>query len=435
MHEYDGRTGSLFSALQVGEVKVVVSIAACLMEKPTPVLVVDDDPISRMVLSKLLAKLGYAPVVSDNGAHGLDRLAQDASLGLVISDWEMPVMDGLAFCRAVRQQYPERLIYFVMLTAREGWKDHLLALDSGADDFVSKPVDMAGLRARLHNGLRILRLNQTLAERNQELNRAHALLSEQLALAQRMQIDLLPGERLLDRLRFCWHLDASCYVGGDTLDYFAIDEEHTCFYIADVSGHGVAAAMLAFTVHASLMPSAAQIAQLFGQLAHDCDALLRKVVTLLNQRFLNMKDTGTYLTMVFGILNTRTGMLQIAHCGHPPPILLRAASETVEQLGDGGLPVGMFPVVAEDVELVSARLEPGDRLYLYSDGIIECDNANREGFGLDRLKRFIQTSASQSLEDSVEKVNQVLREWREQAPPQDDITMLGLELLPSASLS
>jgi sigma-B regulation protein RsbU (phosphoserine phosphatase) len=398
------------------------------MEKPTPILVVDDDPISRMVLVKLLSKLGYEPIVSENGAHALDRLAQDSSLGLVISDWEMPVMDGLAFCRAVRQRYPERLIYFVMLTAREGWKDHIVALDSGADDFVSKPVDMAGLRARLHNGERILRLNQTLAERNQELNRAHALLSEQLALAQRMQVDLLPHDRQLDRLRFCWHLDASCYVGGDTLDYFAIDEHHVGFYIADVSGHGVAAAMLAFTVHASLMPSATQIAQFFTQLNHDCDALLRKVVTSLNQRFLNMKDTGTYLTMVFGVLNTHTGVLKLAHCGHPPPILLRAASQTVEQLGDGGFPVGMFPVAAEDVELVTAQLEAGDRLYLYSDGIIECDNPRREGFGIDRLQFFIQTSAQQSLEESVEKVNQILHEWRKQIPPKDDITMLALEL-------
>lgn len=408
-------------------------MAASLMEKPTPVLVVDDDPISRMVLSKLLTKLGYEPVISDNGANALERLAQDGSLGLVISDWEMPVMDGLSFCRAVRQQYPDRLIYFVMLTAREGWKDHLVALDSGADDFVSKPVDMAGLRARLQNGQRILRLNQTLAERNQDLNRAHALLSEQLALAQRMQVDLLPCERELDQLRFCWHLDPSCYVGGDTLDYFTIDDEHTGFYIADVSGHGVAAAMLAFTVHASLMPSAAQITQIFGQMGHDCDALLRKVVTLLNQRFLNMKDTGTYLTMVFGVLNSRTGTLKIAHCGHPPPILLRTGTQVVEQLGDGGLPVGMFPVAAEDVELVSAQLLPGDRLYLYSDGIIECDNPKQEGFGLDRLKAFIQESAPQSLEASVEKINSVLSHWREQAPPQDDITMLALELLPASA--
>jgi serine phosphatase RsbU (regulator of sigma subunit) len=191
--------------------------------------------------------------------------------------------------------------------------------------------------------------------------------------------------------------------------------------------------MLAFTVHASLMPSAAQITQFFRQSDRNCDALLRKVVTLLNQRFLNMKDTGTYLTMVFGVLNTHNGMLQIAHCGHPAPLLLHADTQTVEQLGDGGLPVGMFPVAAEDVELVSAQLLPGDRLYLYSDGIIECDNAKREGFGMERLKFFIQSSAAQTLEESVEKINQVLREWREQAPPQDDITMLALELLPVSS--
>jgi sigma-B regulation protein RsbU (phosphoserine phosphatase) len=410
---------------------ISLSTTAQLMDKPTPVLVVDDDPISRMVLVKLLTKLSYAPVVANNGAQALDQLAQDTALGLVISDWEMPVMDGLAFCRAVRQRYPERLIYFVMLTAREGWKDHIVALDSGADDFVSKPVDMAGLRARLHNGARILRLNQTLAERNHELNRAHALLSEQLALAQRMQIDLLPRDREQDRLRFHWHLDASCYVGGDTLDYFAIDSDHTAFYIADVSGHGVAAAMLAFTVHASLMPSATHIANMFMQMGGDIDRLLRQIVLLLNQRFLNMKDTGTYLTMVFGVLNTRTGHLHIAHCGHPPPILLRAASQTVEQLGDGGLPVGMFPVAAQDVEIVTAHLSEGDRLYLYSDGITECDNLRREPFGLDRLKSYIGLTAVQSLEDSVVEVNMVLREWRDHTPPKDDITMLALELLPA----
>lgn len=398
------------------------------MEKATPVLVVDDEPIGRMVLVKLLNKLGYPTIVAENGEDGLACLAQHTSIGLVISDWEMPVMDGLAFCQAVRRHYPERLIYVVMLTAREGWTDHILALDSGADDFVSKPVDMAGLRARLQSGQRILRLNQTLTERNEELNRAHALLSEQLALAQRMQLDLLPHDRQLNGVRLSWHLDPSCYVGGDTLDYFAIDEEHIAFYIADVSGHGVAAAMLAFTVHASLMPSATQIAQMFQQVGGDAASLLCEVVVLLNQRFLNMKDTGAYLTMLFGVLNTRKGRLTVAHCGHPPPILLRTRSTTSQQLGDGGFPVGMFPVLKEEVEWVSAQLHAGDRLYLYSDGIIECGNAQAEGFGIERLQTLLETSADHSLEDALSRVRVVLREWRQHAPPQDDITMLALEL-------
>ena len=143
------------------------------------VLVVEDSPIYRRLLSRMLAQWGYVVSEAENGVSALEMLAT-SPVSMVISDWEMPEMDGLTLCREIRERQFGHYIYLILLTARENPGDLAQGFDAGADDFLSKPVEQSELRARLHAGSRILALEATLAARNARLSEALQQIEQDL---------------------------------------------------------------------------------------------------------------------------------------------------------------------------------------------------------------------------------------------------------------
>lgn len=395
----------------------------------TPVLIVDDDASTRKLLSVFLRKLGFAPIEAVDGVDALTIL-ESTHVNIVISDWEMPNMDGPTLCKTLRARYPERFLFIVMLTAREGSSAHMDALDAGADDFIHKPITAAEFRARLQTAERMLRLHTDLSIRNQKLDMAHAMLSKELASAQKVQFNLLPKPTLLHGTSYDWFLDPSCYIGGDTFDYFMVNDTLVAFYILDVSGHGVAAAMLAFTAHTRLMYSPEQIADVARNM-NGLDAIVREVVMGVNRHFLSMKDTGHYMTMIFGLLDTHTGTMSLAQSGHPPPLLVKS-NQLVHFLGSGGLAIGMFEFNPDDVEITNIELTDGDRVFLYSDGVTECETPKGEQFGQDRLCDYLTARTQSSLPEALKSLREELRAWRGSDLPEDDITVVALEFSSSS---
>jgi len=244
-----------------------------------------------------------------------------------------------------------------------------------------------------------------------------------------MQFDLLPQNTTLSGVRFEWMLDPSSYIGGDTFDYFKIDEYHVAFYIADVSGHGIDASMLAFTAHTSLIPTPVQIAPILSQHQYNLSKTVQHVVAEINQRFISMKDTGRYMTMIFGIIDSRSGKLSLTQAGHPHPIILRASGEPAHTLGEGGMPIGMFKMEADDIEIIETNLSQKDRLYLYSDGVTECEDPTGKQFGIERLFKSLYGSHDIPLDEAIQIIQGELFEWRVSDKPEDDITILALEFL------
>ena len=394
-----------------------------------PVLVVEDDISTRKLLVAILSRLDFKPVEAADGIGAL-ALMEDTGIHIVISDWNMPNMDGPTLCTTLRERHPDRFIYILMLTAREGRDAHTAALDAGADDFVIKPVTAPELRARLQAARRMLKLHQDLAIRNQRLDMAHAFLSDQLASAQKVQIDLLPQPAMLGNAAFDWRLDPSCYIGGDTFDYFKVSEHLVAFYLIDVSGHGVAAAMLAYTAHTRLMYSPHQIAHIAEKHDQHLDATVREVVAGINRHFLDMKDTGRYMTMTFGLLDTRTNALSLTLSGHPPPLLLTTPDILPMPLGDGGLAIGMVDFSPDEVEVTSITLPQGGRMFIYSDGVTECETPSGEQYSEIRLAERIRSVSRVSLYDALDNIKSDLMAWRASELPEDDITLIGLEIHP-----
>jgi sigma-B regulation protein RsbU (phosphoserine phosphatase) len=403
-------------------------------ESRLQILLVDDDPAVLNVLSALLRRQGYQVLQAADGEAAWSIL-QSRKVNLVISDWLMPKVTGIDLCRRIRSQEFGRYIYVILCTSKGAKADLIEGMDAGADDFLVKPIGKEELRVQVRAGERVLQLERGLAERNNELARAnvelhaaYARIEDDLKAAAWMQENLLPPPAALQSLGVScrWHFQPSSYVAGDIFNFFQVDDHNLMFYMLDVSGHGVPAAMLSVTLSMMLTPDAAHGSPVkkFDQ-ATGSFALVtpEEAIRELNRRFQGRDDM--YFTMIYGLLDPKASVLRMAQAGHPKPILIKADGE-MQFLGKGGMPVGLWPEMEFDT--IEVPFHSGDRLVLYSDGVTECMNAEGELFGEDRLLAGLQGARGQSLEEMLKRLECLLVRWRGGPNFADDVTVLALKL-------
>ncbi|MFV0360922.1 PP2C family protein-serine/threonine phosphatase [Tropicimonas sp.] len=342
------------------------------------ILVVDDSRLQRRILSASLKRWGYRVTEAECGPEAL-AICRASPPDIVISDWMMPGMNGPEFCQAFRAIGRERYGYFILLTSRSESCDVAQGLDAGADDFLTKPVSSDELRARLNAGERILRMEAQLVEKNHllsstlaELRTLYDSLDSDLAEARKLQQSLVKDRfRDFGAARVSLLLRPSGHVGGDLVGFFPVGDRRIAFFAIDVSGHGVASALMT-----------ARLAGYLSRAAPDQNVALRtradgtmdahppeKVARLLNHTMLAALETETYFTLLYADLDLATGDLRLVQAGHPHPALQRADGR-IEFLGRGGLPVGLLADAR--FERIVTRLFPGDRLFVVSDGVTEC---------------------------------------------------------------
>jgi sigma-B regulation protein RsbU (phosphoserine phosphatase) len=400
------------------------------------VLLIDDDPTSLMFLSAVLRRQGHEVLTATNASEGYQIILQRQA-SLVISDWNMPEMSGPELCRKIRSAGLLHYVYFILLSVRSD-KDSLLeGLEAGADDFLVKPVDPAELRARIRGGERVLGLEQALDERNEaldkvnsELSAAYETMRKDIATAAAIQKSLLPGPLVYSDAKLDWLFIPSSLLAGDMLGYFPLDAHHLAFFQIDVSGHGVSSALISFSTSKRLTPEEGQAglsAQRFGP---DREGRANPpphwVIGELNRRFSKEPESDSYfLTMVYGVLDVRSGRVSLSSAGHPPPLLWQRAKHAFVQTEVRGLPVGVLE--NSQYESEDLIMQSGDRLYIYTDGIVECPNPEGEMFGLERFQELLADATDFSLEEVKASVSETLRLWRGCDLFPDDISLLIVE--------
>jgi phosphoserine phosphatase RsbU/P len=394
------------------------------------ILVVDDDPAIRLLLGAKLASWGHTITSAANGSEAWQILTAGA-FDVVVSDWNMPVMDGLELCRRIRGAQWPNYIYIILCTAMNQKADFLAGMETGADDFAVKPVDFADLHVRIRAAQRILDLQTKLADQNaslrdlyDKLNNAYQTIARDLEAAATMQLQLLPEKMETNYpVNLDWLMIPSHFLAGDMLNYFMAGPTTLVFYHLDVSGHGIPAALLSVTLNRLLVltPGSPIVTGTNGFSAYSV-VPPAEVVTELNRRFQSSGDS--YFTMIYGLFDTVSGRLKFCQAGHPGPILLAKSGDTT-LLGRGGFPVGLMPDMEYDE--VSVQLEAGDRLILYSDGFPECQNTNGDRYSEEKLVEVLKRNYTEPLKGLIHAVREDVSNWRGGGTFDDDLSLLVME--------
>ncbi|MBN2631242.1 MAG: SpoIIE family protein phosphatase [Rhodobacteraceae bacterium] len=365
-------------------------------DRPLQVLVVDDSKAQRRILALSLARWGYRVVEAASGEEALVA-CQSTPFDIILSDWMMDGMSGLEFCHAFRALEQEAYAYFILLTSKSEKAEIATGFEAGADDFLTKPVLADDLRARLRAGERIVGMQAELVQKNRllgatlvELQRAQAMVDRDLIEARKLQ-QALVRERFRDwgRGAATLFLRPSGHVGGDLVGFFDLGPDRVALYSVDVSGHGVASAMMTARL-AGFLSAASPDQNLALQRRADggFDPVLpEEVAARFNRAMLQDLQVDQYFTMVYADVDLTSGVVAFVQAGHPHPLILRADGQ-IERLGDGGLPIGLLPDARH--ERVMARLQKGDRLLLLSDGMTECPSRLGVELGEDGIEQLIR---------------------------------------------
>jgi len=405
-------------------------------DAPRHVLVVDDSRAQRHVVTMQLNRWGYRVSECDSGQAAL-ALCRAQNVDIIISDWMMPGMTGLDFCREFRDLRRESYGYFILLTSKSEKTEIADGLEAGADDFLTKPVASNELRARLRAGERMLAMQAEVLAKNKVIS---STLAELQKLYDSLDRDLIEARKLQqtlvrDRVRdYGWAkvsllLRNSGRVGGDLVGSFNVDDSRFVAYSIDVSGHGVASAMMTARLAGFLTGSAPEQNLAFGKGPDGTHVLLppEVVVERFNQLMIDEIQAEQYFTMAFAVVDRVKGRLGLVQAGHPHPILIRADGR-IEQLGQGGLPVGLLPEAT--FERQDLPIGPGDRLVLFSDGFTECPLPSGQDFGQEGLTESLRRSAHLSGSDLLEALVWDLAQQAGSDSFPDDVSGVVVDLLP-----
>jgi phosphoserine phosphatase RsbU/P len=408
-------------------------------------LVVDDDAMNRDMLSRRLQRRGYAVEVVADGHSVLKRIAEQ-QYDLVLLDIMMPGIDGFDVLRQLRQFKSRAQLPVIMVTAKDETKDIVHALREGANDYVTKPIDIDVLLARVGTHVILKRTaesleesNRRLEESNRQLEEANARLHSDLEAAARIQRSYLPQlTPIFENYEFKWRYEPCEQLAGDNLNIISLNENHVGFYVLDVSGHGVRAALLSVAINHLLEPSQDDTSVVNRpNRKRESDAEPQFLVTpptgvaeKLNRHFIFDPSTSQYFTIFYGVLDLHERFCRYVSTGHPPPIHLAAGGD-VNVLESSGTPIGLLQSGEfgfEPYEERTIELKSGDRLYVYSDGIIEVRNRVGREFGVSGLTEVLRASRGASLDQSLDAVFAAVREWRADEPLNDDLSMVGLDV-------
>ncbi len=374
------------------------------------ILVVDDSRLQRRILGSSLRKMGYDIIEADCAERALEICAGGVP-DLVLSDWMMPGMDGLEFCRAFRALSVGDYGYFILLTSKSEKNEVAQGLDAGADDFLTKPVNPDELRARISAGARILGMQRELSDANrvvtETLDRLQTVydgIDSDLVQARKIQQSLVPElTRQFGASRVSLLLKPCGHIGGDLVGMFSPGLGTLGFYSIDVSGHGITSAMMTARLGGYL--SSSHFDQNLAMKRYNFHFGLippEEVASMLNARLIADPGVEEYFTMAYAVVDLRNGALKLVQAGHPHPLILRRDG-TAEYIGQGGLPVGLVPDAP--YQQFEAQLKVGDRLLLYSDGFTECrlENGNMlepEGL-LELIEKCSRGQSGQELLDDL----------------------------------
>ena len=384
-------------------------------KSPTQVLVVDDEEdLELLVRQKFRRRIREGDLkflFAHNGKEALEVLDKNPEIHLVLSDINMPVMDGLTLLSQIADT--EQDVQAVIVSAYGDMKNIRTAMNRGAFDFLTKPIDFNDLEVTIEKGIKHIDALQEALETRDHL----VAVKQDLEMAREVQMSFLPKALETNENHDVKAIIIPAKeVGGDLYDFFYIDESHLALVIADVSGKGPPAALFTTVTRALLRAVASKDYSTPGA-----------CLTMVNDLLCESNPSCIFITLFFGVLDLRTGDLIYSNAGHNPPRVLRTDSRVEVVPKTGNLVLGIQS--GHGYNNKQSQLMLGDTLFLYTDGITEAEDRKSEEFTESRLDEKLTELAGASSERVVTDVVDAVQEFVEDAPQSDDITCVAARFL------
>jgi phosphoserine phosphatase RsbU/P len=378
------------------------------------ILVVDDEidleSLIRQKFRRQIRDKKYNFIFAFNGLEALSKILEYPEIAIVLSDINMPEMDGLTLLAKLKELKNQGL-KTVMVSAYGDMDNIRTAMNRGAFDFVTKPVNFEDLEITIDKTMEeIMQIRRSIVEHDQLISIQH-----DLNVAREIQQAILP--KIFPPFPSQQNFDiyasmvAAREVGGDFYDFFMIDNEQVGFVIGDVSGKGVPAAIF-MAVSRTLIRATG----IKGVSAEEC---LRYVNNLL----CNESVASMFVTVFYGILDITTGNIEYVNAGHNPPYLL--SSDGIKKIEiTGNTVLGVF----ENITFRPGKfqMKPGEKLFLYTDGVTEAFNSAEEAYGEEKLENFLHKRGDLTVEEIIKDSQKDVKSFVNGAPQSDDITLLSV---------
>ena len=377
-------------------------------EEKKLVLVVDDATSNLQVVHSML-KDDFKIRVATSGAKALALVRDTPQPDLILLDVTMPDMDGYEMCTILKATPEFRDIPVIFLTGKTKCDEETRGFEVGAVDYIHKPFSPAVVRARVHTHL-------VLREAREQLARQLLSINNELDMAREIQLSILPHETpKISGLEIAARYLPMTSLAGDYYDFVIVDEKRLGVLIADVTGHGLPAALIASMLKAAL---AAQFPNAFDP---------AQVLAGLNQSLCG-KFQHHFATAAYAFVDMEKKSIRYAAAGHPPLLLWRTSAGRASEVSENGLPLGLFPEATYSV--VELPIEQGDKVVLYTDGVPETSSPSEQEFGADLLKGFLESNHDLRADTFADRLLDELAGWSENPKgqgQQDDLTLLAID--------
>ena len=384
---------------------------------PVKILSVDDEMDLELLLTQYfrrqIRKGEYEFKFAHNGLEALTMLLKEKDFDIILSDINMPEMDGLTLLTKINEMQNPAL-KCIMVSAYGDMGNIRQAMNNGAFDFATKPIDLDDLSVTIEKAVEHIKYIKTMQQEHTQLES----IKGDLAVAREIQLAILPRifppfPENTSQLDIAASMNAAKDVGGDFYDFFRIDEDHIGFVIADVSGKGVPAAIF-MAVSRTLIRATG----IRGAGAAEC-------MTYSNNLLAKEAVNSMFVTVFYGIYNIQTGEVTYANAGHNPPYLMKA-NGTIEQLP---LSKDIVAGAIDEYEFSDEKLqlEHGDTLLLYTDGVTEATDKDYAEYGEGRLEALLKQQTKADCQQIIDKVKEDVKAFVGDAEQSDDITLLALK--------
>ena len=381
------------------------------------ILSVDDENDLELLLTQYfrrkIRKGEYDFHFAHNGLEALTMLLKEKDFDIILSDINMPEMDGLTLLTKINEMQNPAL-KCIMVSAYGDMGNIRQAMNNGAFDFATKPIDLDDLSLTIEKAIEHITYIKTMLKEHNQLES----IKGDLAVAREIQQAILPRifppfPEEVSQLDIAASMNAAKDVGGDFYDFFRIDEDRIGFVIADVSGKGVPAAI--FMAVARTLIRATGIR---GVSPSEC---MTYTNALLSKESVNYM----FVTVFYGIYNIRTGEVTYTNAGHNPPYLMKADGSIQALPMSKDIVAGAIDDYQFTEETI--RLEQGDTLLLYTDGVTEATDADLNEYGEERLERLLGQMVKDDCQQIIDTVKSDVKAFAGDAEQSDDITLLAIK--------